>query len=160
MNCPLISANGRGSRLRLFLLGGAFLRLVDIILPHLHVHADVPEGRTSHWKRSILLVTAITLHNIPEGMAVGVAFGAAAIGDSAYSVSGAIALALGIGIQNLPEGLAVAMPLQRSGLSRFKGFMYGQFSGMVEPLAGVLGAFAVVAARPLLPYTLALPPAP
>jgi len=125
-----------------FLLGGAFLRLVDIILPHLHVHADVPEGRTSHWKRSILLVTAITLHNIPEGMAVGVAFGAAAIGDSAYSVSGAIALALGIGIQNLPEGLAVAMPLQRSGLSRFKGFMYGQFSGMVEPLAGVLGAFA------------------
>ena len=138
-----------------FLLGGAFLRLVDIILPHLHVHADVPEGRTSHWKRSILLVTAITLHNIPEGMAVGVAFGAAAIGDSAYSVSGAIALALGIGIQNLPEGLAVAMPLQRSGLSRFNGFMYGQFSGMVEPLAGVLGAFAVVAARPLLPYTLA-----
>jgi ZIP family zinc transporter len=138
-----------------FLLGGAFLRLVDILLPHLHVYADVPEGHHSHWRRSILLVTAITLHNFPEGLAVGVAFGAAAIGDSAYSLAGAVALAIGIGIQNLPEGLAVAMPLQRTGLSRFKGFMYGQFSGMVEPVAGVLGALAVVAARPILPYALA-----
>ena len=138
-----------------FLLGGVFLRGIDIVLPHLHVYADVPEGHHSHWKRSVLLVTAITLHNFPEGLAVGVAFGAAAIGDSAYSLAGAIALAIGIGIQNLPEGLAVAMPLQRSGLTRFKGFMYGQFSGMVEPLAGVFGAFAVLAARPLLPYALA-----
>lgn len=138
-----------------FLLGGVFLRLVDILLPHLHVGKDVPEGHKSHWKRSVLLVTAITLHNFPEGLAVGVAFGAAAIGDSAYSIAGAIALAIGIGIQNLPEGLAVAMPLQRTGLSRFKGFMYGQFSGMVEPIAGVLGAFAVIAARPILPYALA-----
>ena len=138
-----------------FLLGGAFLRLIDLVLPHLHVYADVPEGHHSHWKRSILLVTAITLHNFPEGLAVGVAFGAAALGDSAYSLAGAVALAIGIGIQNLPEGLAVAMPLQRSGLTRFKGFMYGQFSGMVEPLAGVFGAFAVLAARPLLPYALA-----
>ena len=138
-----------------FLLGGAFLRGIDVVLPHLHVYANVPEGHHSHWKRSVLLVTAITLHNFPEGLAVGVAFGAAAMGDSAYSLAGAIALAIGIGIQNLPEGLAVAMPLQRSGLSRFKGFMYGQFSGMVEPLAGVLGAFAVIAARPLLPYALA-----
>ena len=138
-----------------FLLGGAFLRGIDIILPHLHVYEDVPEGHHSHWRRSILLVTAITLHNFPEGLAVGVAFGAAAIGDSAYSLAGAIALTIGIGIQNLPEGLAVAMPLQRSGLTRTKGFLYGQFSGMVEPLAGVLGAFAVIAARPILPYTLA-----
>ena len=138
-----------------FLLGGAFLRLVDILLPHLHVGENVPEGHKSHWKRSVLLVTAITLHNFPEGLAVGVAFGAAAIGDTAYSLAGAVALAIGIGIQNLPEGLAVAMPLQRSGLSRTKGFMYGQFSGMVEPVAGVLGAFAVIAARPLLPYALA-----
>ncbi len=138
-----------------FLLGGAFLRGIDVVLPHLHVYANVPEGHHSHWKRSVLLVTAITLHNFPEGLAVGVAFGAAAMGDSAYNLAGAIALAIGIGIQNLPEGLAVAMPLQRSGLSRFKGFMYGQFSGMVEPLAGVLGAFAVIAARPLLPYALA-----
>ena len=138
-----------------FLLGGAFLRGIDVVLPHLHVYANVPEGHHSHWKRSVLLVTAITLHNFPEGLAVGVAFGAAAMGDSAYSLAGAIALAIGIGIQNLPEGLAVAMPLQRSGLSRFKGFMYGQFSGMVEPLAGVLGAFAVIAARPILPYALA-----
>ena len=138
-----------------FLLGGAFLRGIDVVLPHLHVYANVPEGHHSHWKRSVLLVTAITLHNIPEGLAVGVAFGAAAIGDSAYTLAGAIALAIGIGIQNLPEGLAVAMPLQRSGLSRFKGFMYGQFSGMVEPVAGILGALAVLAARPILPYALA-----
>ena len=138
-----------------FLLGGAFLRGIDVVLPHLHVYANVPEGHHSHWKRSVLLVTAITLHNIPEGLAVGVAFGAAAIGDSAYTLAGAIALAIGIGIQNLPEGLAVAMPLQRSGLSRWKGFMYGQFSGMVEPVAGILGALAVLAARPILPYALA-----
>ena len=138
-----------------FLLGGAFLRGIDVVLPHLHVYANVPEGHHSHWKRSVLLVTAITLHNIPEGLAVGVAFGAAAIGDSAYTLAGAIALAIGIGIQNLPEGLAVAMPLQRSGLSRMKGFMYGQFSGMVEPVAGILGALAVLAARPILPYALA-----
>jgi len=138
-----------------FLLGGAFLRLIDVVLPHLHVYEETPEGHHCHWKRSILLVTAITLHNFPEGLAVGVAFGAAAMGDSAYSLAGAVALAIGIGIQNLPEGLAVAMPLQRTGLSRFKGFMYGQFSGMVEPLAGVLGALAVVAARPILPYALA-----
>ena len=138
-----------------FLLGGAFLRGVDLLLPHLHVYEETPEGHHVHWKRSILLVTAITLHNFPEGLAVGVAFGAAAIGDSAYSLAGAIALAIGIGIQNLPEGLAVAMPLQRSGLSRMKGFMYGQFSGMVEPVAGILGALAVIAARPILPYALA-----
>ena len=138
-----------------FLLGGAFLRGIDIVLPHLHVYEQTPEGHPSHWKRSILLVTAITLHNFPEGLAVGVAFGAAAIGDSAYSLAGAIALTIGIGIQNLPEGLAVAMPLQRSGLTRMKGFMYGQFSGMVEPIAGILGAIAVIAARPILPYTLA-----
>ena len=138
-----------------FLLGGAFLRGIDVVLPHLHVYANVPEGHHSHWKRSVLLVTAITLHNFPEGLAVGVAFGAAAIGDTSYSLAGAIALAIGIGIQNLPEGLAVAMPLQRSGLSRMKGFMYGQFSGMVEPVAGVLGALAVIVARPILPYALA-----
>ena len=138
-----------------FLLGGAFLRLIDVVLPHLHVYEETPEGHPCHWRRSILLVTAITLHNFPEGLAVGVAFGAAAIGDSAYDLAGAIALAIGIGIQNLPEGLAVAMPLQRTGLSPFKGFMYGQFSGMVEPVAGVLGAFAVIAARPILPYALA-----
>ncbi len=138
-----------------FLLGGVFLRGIDVVLPHLHVYEETPEGHPSHWKRSILLVTAITLHNFPEGLAVGVAFGAAAMGDTAYSLAGAIALTIGIGIQNLPEGLAVAMPLQRTGLSRVKGFMYGQFSGMVEPIAGVIGAFAVIAARPILPYALA-----
>lgn len=138
-----------------FLLGGVFLRGIDMVLPHLHVYEDKPEGMHSKWKRSIMLVTAITLHNFPEGLAVGVAFGAAAVGDSAYSVAGAIALAIGIGIQNLPEGLAVSMPLQRTGLSRGKSFWYGQLSGMVEPIAGVLGAAAVILARPILPYALA-----
>jgi zinc transporter, ZIP family len=142
-----------------FLLGGVFLRGIDMILPHLHVYEAEPEGMHSKWKRSIMLVTAITLHNFPEGLAVGVAFGAAAVGvsegGSAYTVAGAVALAIGIGIQNLPEGLAVSMPLQRTGLSRRKSFMYGQFSGMVEPIAGVLGAMAVIMARPILPYALA-----
>jgi len=138
-----------------FLLGGIFLRGIDMILPHLHVYEKEPEGMHSKWKRSIMLVTAITLHNFPEGLAVGVAFGAAAVGDSAYTVAGAVALAIGIGIQNLPEGLAVSMPLQRTGLSRRKSFWYGQLSGMVEPVAGIIGAVAVIMARPILPYALA-----
>ena len=142
-----------------FLLGGVFLRGIDMILPHLHVYEEEPEGMPSKWKRSIMLVTAITLHNFPEGLAVGVAFGAAAVGvsegASVYTVAGAVALAIGIGIQNLPEGLAVSMPLQRTGLSRRKSFWYGQLSGMVEPVAGVLGAVAVIMARPILPYALA-----
>jgi len=138
-----------------FLAGGAFLRLVDRILPHLHIGEDTPEGVKSHWKRTTLLVLAITLHNFPEGLAVGVAFGALTADLPAASLSGAIALALGIGIQNLPEGLAVSMPLRREGISRAKSFFYGQLSGMVEPFAGVLGAAAVVLARPILPYALA-----
>jgi ZIP family zinc transporter len=138
-----------------FLLGGAFLRLVDFILPHLHMDASVPEGMKTSWRRSVLLVTAITLHNIPEGLAVGVAFGAAAVGESAYTVSAAVALAIGIGIQNFPEGVAVAMPLQRTGMSRAKCFWYGQLSGMVEPIAGLLGVVLVLLMKPLLPYALA-----
>ncbi len=138
-----------------FLAGGVFLRLVDRLLPHLHVGETTPEGLKSPWQRTTLLVLAITLHNFPEGLAVGVAFGALAAGLPAASLSAAIALAIGIGIQNLPEGLAVSMPLRREGISRGKSFFYGQLSGMVEPFAGVLGAAAVVLARPILPYALA-----
>lgn len=140
-----------------FLLGGAFLWGADKLLPHLHLGAPMEEaeGIKTSWQRSVLLVLAITLHNIPEGLAVGVAFGAVAAGMPAATLGGAIALALGIGIQNFPEGAAVSIPLRREGLSRFRSFWYGQLSGMVEPIAGVLGAAAVILIRPILPYALA-----
>ncbi len=139
-----------------FLLGGICLRLIDKILPHLHLGfpPEEAEGLKTNWQRAILLVLAITLHNIPEGLAIGVAFGAAAIGVPSATLSGAIALAIGIGLQNFPEGIAVAVPLRREGLSRMKSFWYGQLSATVEPIAAVLGAAAVVAMRPLLPYAL------
>ena len=142
-----------------FLLGGLFLFLADKLVPHLHMglQTDQAEGIMTKWQRSILLVLAITLHNIPEGLAVGVAFGAAAGGNlGTASIAGAVALAMGIGIQNFPEGAAVSVPLRREGLSRKKAFIYGQASGIVEPIAGVLGAFAVVKIQPILPYALAI----
>ncbi len=140
-----------------FILGGVFLRVIDRILPHLHLglSMDKAEGVKTSWQRSILLVLAITIHNIPEGLAVGVAFGAVASGIPTATFGAAIALAFGIGIQNFPEGLAVSMPLRREGLSRGKSFFWGQLSGMVEPVAGVLGAAAVIFATPILPYALA-----
>jgi ZIP family zinc transporter len=140
-----------------FLLGGAFLWGVDKLLPHLHLGypTEEAEGLPTSWRRSVLLVTAITLHNFPEGLAVGVAFGAAAVGLESAAVAGAIALALGIGLQNFPEGMAVSVPLRREGMSRFKSFWYGQLSGTVEPMAGVIGASAVLLMRPILPYALA-----
>jgi ZIP family zinc transporter len=140
-----------------FLLGGVFLWIVDRTLPHLHLGfpMEEAEGIPTKWRRSVLLVLAITLHNIPEGLAVGVAFGALAAKIPGASLTGAVALALGIGIQNFPEGAAVSLPLRREGLSRFKSFWYGQLSGIVEPIAGVLGAAAVILMRPLLPYALA-----
>jgi ZIP family zinc transporter len=140
-----------------FLSGGVFLWAVDKLLPHLHLGlpASQAEGLHTTWKRSILLVLAITLHNIPEGLAVGVAFGALSYGLSSAGLAGAVALALGIGIQNFPEGTAVSVPLRREGLSRLKSFWFGQLSGTVEPVAGVLGAAAVILIRPLLPYALA-----
>ncbi len=140
-----------------FLLGGAFLWGVDKVLPHLHLGLPLEEaeGVKTHWARSILLVLAITLHNIPEGLAVGVAFGALAADLPSASLAGAIALAVGIGLQNFPEGAAVSIPLRREGLSRFKSFLYGQASGIVEPISGVLGALAVIFIRPILPYALA-----
>ena len=144
-----------------FLAGGGVLYIVDKILPHLHPGLDIShaEGIKTSWQRSVLLVSATTLHNIPEGLAVGVAFGAAAhaadAAEASKLIAGAIALAIGIGIQNFPEGLAVAMPLRREGMGRFRAFMYGQASGAVEPVAGVLGAWAVLAMAPILPYALA-----
>jgi ZIP family zinc transporter len=140
-----------------FLLGGAFLWAIDKVLPHLHIGypTEEAEGLQTTWRRSVLLVLAITLHNFPEGLAVGVAFGAAAAGLPAATVAGAIALALGIGLQNFPEGMAVSVPLRREGMSRFKSFWYGQASGAVEPIAGVLGAAAVLLIKPILPYALA-----
>jgi ZIP family zinc transporter len=140
-----------------FLMGGLFLYIADKIIPHLHLGFPMAEaeGPKTSWHRSILLVLAITLHNIPEGLAVGVAFGALASDLPSATMAGAVALALGIGIQNFPEGAAVSVPLRREGFSRLKSFWYGQASGMVEPIAGVLGAAAVILIKPILPYALA-----
>ena len=140
-----------------FLAGGAFLWLVDMTLPHLHMGLETSEaeGIKTGWQRSVLLVLAITLHNIPEGLAVGVAFGAVAYDLPSASLTGAVALAIGIGLQNFPEGAAVSIPLRREGFSRTKAFLYGQASGVVEPIAGVIGALAVMSMRPVLPFALA-----
>lgn len=140
-----------------FILGGLCLYVIDKILPHLHLNLPIQEaeGVKTAWKRTTLLVLAITLHNIPEGLAVGVAFGASALEAPSTSLTSAIALAIGIGLQNFPEGLAVSMPLRREGISPFKSFWYGQLSGMVEPVAGIIGASVVTLAKPILPYALA-----
>lgn len=139
-----------------FIAGGVFLFAIDRLLPHLHpgLSSDHAEGLKTDWSRSTLLVTAITLHNIPEGLAVGVAFGAT-VNQGGTTLAAAAALALGIGIQNLPEGTAVSVPLRGAGMSRFKSFFVGQASALVEPAAAVIGAAAVTAARPILPYVLA-----
>jgi ZIP family zinc transporter len=140
-----------------FLLGGIFLWTVDKLLPHMHpsFNTGETEGIKTKWQRSVLLVLAITIHNFPEGLAVGVAFGAVAAGIPSASIGGAIALAIGIGIQNFPEGSAVSVPLRREGMSRRKAFMYGQASGAVEPIAGLVGVLLVLLMRPILPYALA-----
>lgn len=139
-----------------FLGGGLFVAVIDKILPHLHPGFDITkaEGISTSWKRSVLLVLAITLHNIPEGLAVGVAFGAVVHGLPSASLGAAVALAIGIGLQNFPEGTAVSVPLRREGVSRFKAFWYGQLSGAVEPVFGVLGAWAVLSMQSILPYAL------
>lgn len=139
------------------LLGAVFLRLADALLPHLHPGAPMEEaeGPATSWQRATLLVLAITLHNIPEGLAVGVAFGAVSAGIDGASLGAAIALAIGIGLQNFPEGIAVAMPLRGEGVSKAKSFWYGQLSALVEPIAAVAGAAAVLTFRPVLPYALA-----
>ncbi|MCF8304238.1 MAG: ZIP family metal transporter [Bacteroidales bacterium] len=139
-----------------FMSGGIFMRIIDKFLPHLHpkLAMDKREGVKTSWQRSTLLVLAITLHNIPEGLAVGVAFGAVAAGLPSATIGGAVALAIGIGIQNFPEGTAVSMPLKREGMSKRKSFLMGQASGIVEPIAGVLGAFFVLSMREFLPFAL------
>jgi len=139
-----------------FLAGGLFLYLIDRVLPHLHIglKLEEAEGIKTSWHRSVLLVLAITLHNIPEGLAVGVAFGALQHNSSPEQMTAAIALAFGIGLQNFPEGAAVSVPLRREGFSKMKAFLYGQASGMVEPISGVIGALLVVLMQPLLPYAL------
>ncbi|NBC25357.1 MAG: ZIP family metal transporter [Bacteroidetes bacterium] len=143
-----------------FLVGGLFLRLCDAYLPHLHIGLPrtEAEGVSTSWRRSTLLVLAITLHNIPEGLAVGVLFGGAAAGidpTGTATIAGAIALAMGIGIQNLPEGTAVSVPLRREGVGVGKSFYYGQLSGAVEPVFAVIGAIAVIYVQPILPFALA-----
>jgi ZIP family zinc transporter len=139
-----------------FMGGGIFMRLIDYLLPHLHPGLDMKnsEGVKTSWQRSTLLVLAITLHNIPEGLAVGVAFGAVAAGLPAATIGGAVALAIGIGIQNFPEGAVVSIPLRREGMSKWKSFFMGQASGIVEPVAGVLGALFVLRMQNILPYAL------
>jgi ZIP family zinc transporter len=140
-----------------FLLGGAFLWAINQVLPHLHLEFPLAEaeGPRTRWERSVLVVLAITLHNIPEGLAVGVAFGAAGTGLPSATLGAAVALAIGIGLQNFPEGAAVAVPLRREGMGRLKSFWYGQLSAAVEPIAAVVGAAAVTSMRYLLPYALA-----
>lgn len=139
-----------------FGLGALFLFALDKFMPHLHLNfkREEAEGPETNWHRTTLLVLAITMHNIPEGLAVGVLFGGVAAGIDGASMGAAVALAIGIGIQNFPEGIAVAMPLRRQGVSRFRSFWYGQLSAIVEPLAGVAGAAAVVFFEPILPYAL------
>lgn len=143
-----------------FLGGGAFLRVADHLLPHLHsgLPREAAEGPETAWRRSTLLVLAITLHNIPEGLAVGVAFAAASMGlhlGTGATLGAAVALSIGIAIQNVPEGLAVAMPLRREGVSAPRSFWYGQLSAAVEPVAAVVGAAAVLSIKGILPYALA-----
>ena len=137
-----------------FALGALFIFGLDKVLPHMHINFKETEGIKSPWQRTTLLVLAITLHNIPEGLAVGVLFGGVAAGIPEASIAGAVTLAIGIGIQNFPEGIAVSMPLRRMGMSRRKSFMYGQSSAIVEPIFGVLGAVAVTFFTPILPYAL------
>lgn len=138
-----------------FILGALFLFFLDKIIPHVHVNSIEKEGVNTSFKKNTLLILAITLHNIPEGLAIGVAFGAVASGVEGADIFGAISLAIGIGLQNFPEGFAVSMPLRMSGKSRFKSFFYGQMSAIVEPIFGILGALAVSVFTPILPYALA-----
>ena len=147
-----------------FFLGALFLFILDKLIPHLHLFSkrEEAEGVETNWRKTILLVLAIALHNIPEGLAVGVAFGALANpellgmdGHSAFTIGGAIALAIGIGIQNFPEGFAVSMPLRRIGVSRWRSWKWGQLSAIVEPVFAVIGAAIVMTVLPILPYALA-----
>lgn len=139
-----------------FLLGGGVIYIIDKVLPHLHLGLEIEkaEGIKTSWQRSVLLILAVTLHNIPEGFAVGVSFGALANTPDLTTLSAAVALTVGIGIQNFPEGAAVSIPLMREGLSKFKGFSLGQLSGVVEIIGGITGAYFVSRMVTILPYAL------
>jgi ZIP family zinc transporter len=147
-----------------FFFGALFLFALDKIIPHLHMFdkKNHAEGFNTKWQKTILLVLAIAMHNIPEGLAVGVAFGAIVspeilnnLNGDIFTLGSAVALAIGIGIQNFPEGIAVSMPMRRQGVSKLKSFWYGQLSAIVEPIAAVVGAVAVTFFTPLLPYAMA-----
>ncbi len=139
-----------------FLVGGTFMRLIDKMVPHLHLYLPIEkaEGIKTSWHKSTLLFLAMSLHNIPEGLVIGVSFGVAAQGFPGATLAAAIALAIGIGIQDIPEGMALSVPLHRKGVSRFKSFWYGQLSGAIEPLAALAGAMAVSFSKPILPYAM------
>lgn len=137
-----------------FVLGAAFLLLLDRVLPHLHAGSDEPEGLRSSFSRTTMLVLAVTLHNIPEGLAVGLAFGLAGE-SSAISLSGAIALSLGMALQNFPEGAAISLPLKKEGLSNNRSFLLGALSGVVEPIAGVTGVLIAGSIVGIMPWFLA-----
>ncbi|MCM8760758.1 MAG: ZIP family metal transporter [Candidatus Omnitrophica bacterium] len=140
-----------------FAAGVIFIRIFDRLLPHLHIYLPVQaaEGIKTSWKKGTLIVLAMTIHNIPEGLVIGVAFAALAQGMTSATLAATMALVVGIGLQDIPEGIAVSMPLYSKGMSRYHSFWYGQLSGVAEPLAAVIGALAVTACRPLLPYAMA-----
>lgn len=138
-----------------FLLGVIFLLLMDIIVPHFHLNSDEPEGMKSKLKKTTMMVFAVTIHNIPEGMAVGVVFAGAMQNNSLVTISGAIALSIGIAIQNFPEGAIISMPLKSEGMSKGKSFLYGTLSGIVEPIAAIITVLLINIVTPILPYLLA-----
>lgn len=137
-----------------FLLGIAFLLLLDMVIPHLHMNAQKAEGPKSHLARTTMMVLAVTLHNIPEGMAVGVVYAGFVTGSVPITAGGALALSLGIAIQNFPEGAIISMPLHAEGKSKFKAFLDGTLSGIVEPVAGLITILAAGLVVPVLPYLL------
>lgn len=137
-----------------FLLGIIFLLVLDSIIPHMHLESEKPEGIKSKLKKTTMLVLAVTLHNIPEGMAVGVLFAGAIIGNTGVTMAGALTLAIGIAIQNFPEGAIISMPLKSEGISKTKSFLYGALSGIVEPIAAVITILLTNFVVPILPYLL------
>ena len=137
-----------------FLLGMLFLLVLDSVIPHMHLDKEKPEGVKSKLKKTTMLVLAVTLHNIPEGMAVGVTFAGALLGNSGITMTGAMSLAIGIAIQNFPEGAIISMPLKSEGVSKGKAFLYGAISGIVEPISAIITILLIELVVPILPYLL------
>lgn len=138
-----------------FLLGIGFLLIIDVLTPHLHISTDIPEGPRSHLSRTAMLALAVTIHNLPEGMAVGVVFAGAQIGTTSISFTSAIAISLGIAIQNIPEGAIISMPMRAAGNSRWRSFLIGSLSGAVEPVGAIIVLMLTSTVLPVLPYLLA-----